>query len=190
MCNRAVVIGLMVFLVHAMPSPAAADWLLTPYIGGALFDIPDSSFRSSVGGSVLWSGPVAGVELDVNATPGFLEGANAVALDKSGLFSLMGNVVVHLPTRSNRVRPYVVAGAGLMYTSATAVHGGVDSSRSNFGFNAGGGLTAFLSPRVGLRGDVRYFRAAQSDEAAAESQALGLEPVHYVRATLGLILRF
>lgn len=190
MCKRAVVVGLMLFFVHAVPSPAAADWFLTPYVGGALFDIPQSSFRPSVGGSVLWSGPVAGIELDINATPGFLEGANAVALDKSGLVSLMGNAVVHFPTRSNRVRPYVAAGAGLVYTSATTASGILDSSRSNFGFNAGGGLTAFVSPRVGLRADVRYFRAVQSEEAAAESKALGLEPVHYVRATVGLTLRF
>lgn len=190
MRNRTLLVGVVLFLVHAVPSPASADWLLTPYIGGALFDISDSSFRPSVGGSFLWSGPVAGVELDVNATPDFLKGANAIALDNSGLFSLMGNVVVQFPTRSNRVRPYVVAGAGLVYTSATTVSGAVDSGRSNFGFNAGGGLTAFLTPRVGFRGDVRYFRAVQSDEAAAESQALGLEPVQYVRATLGLTLRF
>ena len=44
----------------------------------ALFDIPDSSFRPIVGGSFLWSGPVAGVELDVNATPDFLKKANTI----------------------------------------------------------------------------------------------------------------
>jgi hypothetical protein len=188
MCKRVVIGGLMLFLVHAVPSPAAADWLLTPYIGGTLFDIPDSSFRPSVGGSFLWSGPIAGVELDVSVTPDFLEGANTVAMDKSSLFSLMGNAVVQFPTRSKRVRPYVVAGVGLMHTSATTVDGVVDSSRSHYGFNAGGGLTAFLSPRVGLRGDVRYFRAVQGDEAAAESKVLGLEPVRCVRAALGLTL--
>lgn len=190
MCKRTVIVALMLILVHAVPSPAAADWFLTPYVGGALFDITDSRFRPSVGGSFLWFGPVAGVELDVNATPDFLKGANAIALEKSSLFSLMGNAVVQFPTRSNRVKPYVVAGVGLMHTSATTVDGVVDSSRSHFGFNAGGGLTAFLSPRVGLRADVRYFRAVQSDDAAAESAALGLEPVQHVRAALGLTLRF
>ena len=190
MSKRAVIGGLMLFLVHAVPSPAAADWLLTPYVGGALFDITDSSFRPSIGGSFLWSGPVAGVELDVNATPDFLKGANTIALEKSSLFSLMGNAVVQFPTRSNRVRPNVVVGVGLMHTSASTVDEVVDSSRTHFGFSAGGGLTAFLTPCVGLRGDVRYFRAVQSDEGAAESKALGLEPIQYVRATLGLTLRF
>ena len=186
----AVIGGLTLSLVQATPSPASAEWLLTPYIGGALFDIPDSSVRPTVGGSVLWSGPIAGVELDVNVTPDFLEGAKGVALDKSGLFSLMGNAVVQFPTRSNRVRPYLVAGGGLLQTSATTADGVIDSSRSQFGFNAGGGLTAFLTSRVGLRADLRYFRAAQSAEAAAESKRLGLEPIQHVRATIGFAFRF
>ena len=190
MCKRAVIAGFLLFFVYAAPSPASADWLLTPYVGGMLFDIPDSPFRPSVGGSLLWSGPVAGVELDLNATPDLLKGADSAALDKSSLLSLMGNTVVQLPVRSNRVRPYLVAGVGLMHASATPAGGAADSSRSHFGFSAGGGVAAFVSSRVGIRGDVRYFRAVQSDEARAEGEAMGLERLHSVRAAIGVTFRF
>jgi opacity protein-like surface antigen len=191
MRRQSVVVGLMLLLVHATPSTAAADWRLTPYVGGALFDIPDTGFRPGVGASFLWSGPVAGVELDVNATPDFLKGANPVALDTSGLFSLMGNAVVQFPTRSSRLRPYAVAGVGLVHTTVTTTDAAIDASRSHVGFNAGGGVTALLSPRVGVRGDVRYFRAFQDDEATAEGEALGIEqPLHFVRATVGTTFRF
>jgi opacity protein-like surface antigen len=190
MHKRSVVVGLMLFLVHANSSTAAADSLLTPYLGGALFDVPGTGFRPSVGGSFLWSGPVTGVELDLNTTPNFLEGATTVERDKRGLFSLVGNGVVRFPTRSSRLRPYAVAGVGLLYTNVTTTGGATDSGRSSFGFNAGGGVTAFLSSRVGLRGDVRYLRAIQDDAATAESEALGLEPLHLVRATVGVTFRF
>lgn len=190
MRKRIVVVGLTLFLVHAIPSTAAADWLVTPYVGGALFDVPDTGFRPSVGGSFLWSGPVAGVELDVNATPNFLEGASTSGLDKNGLFSLMGSAVVQLAPRSSRLRPYAVAGVGLIHTNVSTTGGAIDSSRSHFGFNAGGGVTAFLSSRIGLRGDVRYVRAVQEDDETPESQALSLRPLHYVRATVGVSFRF
>lgn len=190
MCKRAVIAGFLLFFVHAVPSPAAADWFLTPYVGGTLFDLPDSAFRPSVGGSLLWSGPVAGVELDLNATPDFLKGADTVTLDKSSLFGLMGNAVVQLSTGSNRVRPYLVGGVGLMHTSTTSAGEVADSSRSHFGFSAGGGVTAFVSSRVGIRGDVRYFRAVQSDEARAEGEAMGLARLHCVRAAIGVTFRF
>ena len=52
--------------------------------------------------------------------------------------------------------------AGLMYTSATTLGGVVDSGPVNFNFDAGGGLTAFLIPRVSRRGDVSDFRAARA----------------------------
>ena len=51
--------SLIAVVMGATPSPAAADWLLTPYFGGALFDIADTGTRPVIGGSIAWMGPVA-----------------------------------------------------------------------------------------------------------------------------------
>lgn len=98
-------------VIAAAPSPAAADWLLTPFAGGTLFDIADTRTRPVFGGSVAWIGPVAGVELDLGDAPTSLESRSGLAIDTSNVFALMGNGVVQFPTASRRIRPYAVGGS-------------------------------------------------------------------------------
>ena len=53
------------------------------------------------------------------------------------------------------IQPYGLAGIGLIRTSFEG--GGDDQNQA--GYDLGGGLMAFFSSHVGIRGDVRYFHA-------------------------------
>jgi opacity protein-like surface antigen len=182
--------SLIAVVMAATPAPAAADWLLTPYVGGTLFDITDTGTRPVFGGSVAWMGPVAGLELDLSDAPTFLESRAAVAVDTANLFTLMGNAVVQFPTTSRRIRPYAVGGIGVIHTKITTQSEAVVVEEENFGFNVGGGLTAFLNDRVGLRGDFRYFRAVRNDGASAAADALEVSELEFLRFTIGASFKF
>ena len=71
----------------------------------------------------------------------------------------MGNVVVpiRIPGAAN-VRPYGTAGLGLIRAVFETAYDLADTDQNNLGFNVGGGVIYSLSGRVGLRGDLRYFR--------------------------------
>jgi hypothetical protein len=188
---RSACIGcLIAVVVGATPAPAAADWLLTPYFGGALFDITDTGARPILGGSIGWLGPVAGLELDVADAPAFLKKTPDLALENRNVFTLMGNAVVQVPTASRRIRPYAVGGIGVIHTKITTPDDTVLVEDENFGFNVGGGLTAFLNDRVGVRGDFRYFRAIRNDDATAAADALDVSELRFLRFTVGVTLSF
>lgn len=181
--------SLIVIVMAATPSPAAADWFLTPFVGGSLFDIADTKTRPVFGGSVAWIGPVAGVELDLGDAPTFLEARSGLAIDNN-VFTLMGNAVVQFPTGSRRVRPYAVGGIGVIHTKITTPGEVVLVEDENFGFNVGGGLTALLNDRVGLRGDFRYFRAIRNDDATDAADALEVSELKFLRFTVGVTFKF
>ena len=52
---------------------------------------------------------------------------------------------------AGRMRPFGVAGVGVMQIS------GRTATTHDFGWTAGGGVTALLNDAIGMRGDVRYF---------------------------------
>jgi opacity protein-like surface antigen len=189
--RRCAYIGsLIAIITAATPSPAAADWLLTPFVGGALFDIADTRTRPVLGGSVAWIGSVAGVELDLGDAPTFLEGRSDLAIETSHVFTLMGNAVVQFPTASRRIRPYAVGGIGVIHAKITAPGDAVLVEDENFGFNVGGGLTAFLNDRVGLRGDFRYFRSIRNDDATDAADVLEVSELAFLRFTVGVTFKF
>jgi opacity protein-like surface antigen len=101
-----------------------------------------------------------------------------------------GNAVVQVPTASRRIRPYAVGGIGVIHTKITTPDDTVLVEDENFGFNVGGGLTAFLNDRVGVRGDFRYFRAIRNDDATAAADALDVSELRFLRFTVGVTLSF
>jgi hypothetical protein len=189
--RRFVYIGsLIAVAIAGTPSPAAADWLLTPYFGGTLFDITDTGTRPVFGGSIAWMGTAAGFELDFGDAPTFLDTRSDLVIDNRNLFTLMGNAVVQFPTASRRIRPYAVGGIGVIHTKVTTVDDALEIEDENFGFNVGGGLTALLNDRVGLRGDFRYFRAIRNDDATVAADALGVSDLRFLRFTVGVTFKF
>lgn len=182
------------------PSTASADWILTPFIGASFAagtDVDDDEFDTLIDGSKMTyggtftylGGGVLGFEVDFGYSPEFFEGDDDDLdfIDSSNYSSLMANVVLSAP--AGAFRPYGTAGVGLINTSIDDVDDIFEVDRNALGFNVGGGVMAFFTDRVGIRGDLRYFRQmSESDEDDEVDFDLGA--FRFWRGTVGLSFRF
>jgi opacity protein-like surface antigen len=83
-------------------------------------------------------------------------------------------------------RPYGSAGLGLIRTSVTSATGLFnDLSTNDLGVNIGGGINANFNDNVGVRGDLRYFRSLQDNQADNDFD-LSLGSFDFWRGTVGL----
>ena len=185
-------------LLCAPTATAHADWLFTPFIGttfGAetsflVFD-EGAGRKLTFGGSVALLGSgIFGVEGDIGHTPGFFEGNDPQGLVLSSrVTTVSGNVLVAAPLAVTResLRPYVVAGLGLMQARTKNAADLFPVDRNLLGFTIGGGALGFLSERTGLRFDIRHIRAV----SGAENPFVpGVARLSFWRATAGVTIRY
>jgi opacity protein-like surface antigen len=198
---------LLAFLSGAA-SPAAADWLLTPYLGvtfggGANFgdvgNFDDNLERKvTYGVNATWMGAgIFGFEVDFGTTPNFFEnttGPGDFDWGDSNVTTLMGNLILGVPiggTSGVGVRPYGSVGIGLLRSRVSSTGLFDDLSTNELGFNAGAGTHIFFNDNVGLRGDIRYFRGLQNDDSNDTLLGdLGFEDFDFWRGTIGVTFRF
>ena len=64
-----------------------------------------------------------------------------------------------------------------------------DLSTNDLGVNVGGGLNAQFNDKFGMRGDIRYFRSLQDNEADNDLD-LSLGSFDFWRGTVGLTFRW
>jgi hypothetical protein len=108
----------------------------------------------------------------------------------SSVLTLMGNVL--LAPRFGVVQPYALVGLGLIKThvefSPTSVR---DFRNNHLGWDIGGGLIVFLSPHVGIRGDIRHFHAFEELEVL-EVLGLGIggTTLDFGRAAGSVVFKF
>jgi opacity protein-like surface antigen len=190
----------------ATPARASADWLFTPFLGANFggnasfgdFDDFDDEFERRVdfGGSLGWMGNgIVGFEADFGFSPNFF--ANTVGdgdfeFGDSNVTTLMANVIVGAPIGGQSgpgVRPYGSAGLGLIRTHVDGGELFNDLSANDLGFNVGAGVHGFFNDTFGIRGDVRYFRSLQDNDAEDDFD-LALSDFDFWRATVGLTIRF
>src|SRR5262245_41368831 len=135
----------------ALARPAAADGLITPFIG---YDfggdagecetaaVDCSTKQLAYGGSLgFMVGGFLGLEGDVGYAPHFFgEGS---ARGDNHVLTGMGNVLVGIP--AGVVRPYGLAGLGVIHTDVSRSDVGLYNAFTNnsFAFNVGGGLMVF-----------------------------------------------
>jgi len=179
------------------PATASAEWIFTPFIGSSFAagtdntdfaDIIDGS-KMTYGGSLAWvGGGVFGFEVDFGYAPEYFEADDDDVdfVDSSNYTSLMANVVLSAPRGA--FRPYAVGGVGLLKTFVDDVDDAFDVDRNALGFNIGGGVMGFVTDRVGIRGDLRYFR--QMTEAAGDELDFNVTAFRFWRGTVGVSLRF
>lgn len=180
--------GLVLVLSAASTREARADVLLTPFLG-VTFGGDASDQHVNYGASLAFLGAgIFGFEVDAAITPEFFESANA-AVDDSNVVTLMGNLMVSAPATTPAFRPYASGGVGLIRFRATSVGNVFDVDDNSFGVNLGGGVIAQPSDRVGIRGDLRYFRRVQ-DSDAGDDIDLDFSGFDFWRATLGVTFRF
>lgn len=165
-------------LALGAPKAAGAEFQLKPFIGATyggdstfLFVGPNTlapnpnhpHLAYGVSGVVL--GEIFGVEVDFGHTPGFFQWSSSlpVQVEDSGVYTLMGNVVVAMPRHLTQytLRPYVVGGAGLMHVAFDTTGNVFQVSEQFQAMDIGAGVTGFVTHRVGLSWDVRYFRSIE-----------------------------
>jgi opacity protein-like surface antigen len=104
----------------------------------------------------------------------------------------MGNVLVSAPIGGSSgpgIHPYGSGGVGLIRSRIDGGDFFNDLSTNDFGFNVGGGINAFISDNIGIRGDVRYFRSLQDNEPDDEFD-LAVSDFDFWRASVGVTFRF
>jgi opacity protein-like surface antigen len=188
--------GLAALVMVLSPVAAHADWLVTPNLG--------TTFGADTHGRkhLIFSGMIGridtdafGWEADVSYAPKFFEGDSKRPFDFTGnssnVLTVMANALIGVPIGG--FRPYVTGGVGLMQIRVVSDRGTFKTSNREFGFNLGAGAMAFVSNRVGLRGDVRYFRSFE-DRVPSWTRGIDFDIApgnfDYWRATFGLTFRF
>jgi hypothetical protein len=177
---------------------------IVPFIGfnagGTLLDAISKSTNSSpkpkaYGASILFWGPgILAGEADYGYNPKFYESfKNVVASGASGnLQTITLNFVVG-PTffigENMRVRPYGLIGGGLMRSK-------IDEFAQHLSFNdvdnrgvidIAGGLYFYPIKRIGIRGDVRYFRGVGAN---GSDKGYGLSDWSFYRVSIGAAIAF
>jgi len=193
--KRLIVIAAMALCLA--PATASAEWIFTPFIGASFAagtdntdfdDIIDGS-KMTYGGSLAWvGGGVFGFEVDFGYAPEYFEADDddVDLVDSSNYTSLMANLMISAPRGA--FRPYGVAGVGMLKTFVDDFDDTFDVDRNALGFNIGGGVMGFFTDRVGIRGDLRYFR--QMREADDDELDFDVTSFRFWRGTVGLSFRF
>jgi opacity protein-like surface antigen len=182
-------------LLLALPAQARADWIFTPYVGVNFGgDTIDNNVNYGASFGFMGAG-IIGVEFDFSYSPNFYDTNNDLdPFDSEGnVTSVMGNIILGAPIggMDRGVRPYASAGVGLLRSDVTSVGNLFDFNENSFGMNAGAGVMGFFSDNVGIRGDIRYFRAfSDTDPDPDVDFDLSVGDFDYWRGSVGLTFRF
>src|SRR4030095_13896558 len=151
---------LAVVVIIGSARPSSAQGFISPFLGynfGGDAGCPESTNcedkHANYGVAFGALGSVVGFEAEFAHTNDFL-GASST-LESSNVLTFMGNFM--LAPKFGPIQPYGLAGIGLIRTSIETV--GENNDENQIGYDLGGGLMAFFSSHVGIRGDVRYFHS-------------------------------
>jgi opacity protein-like surface antigen len=189
---RLTIVAVLAVFLLVPAAPARADVVLTPFVG-SLFggDLPDNSGATYGGTAAFMGGGIFGAEVGFTYTPDFIQ-ETAFSPDVSQA-SLMGNLIVGIPIgdadQGGHIRPYVTGGVGLFRTATKETDFFDHVTSNDFALNAGGGVMAFFTEHVGVRGDVRYFRTL-TDEDAGSGLDFELGDLDFWKWDVGAAFRF
>jgi opacity protein-like surface antigen len=196
---------LMISLMSLALLPASASaqsWFVSPFVGanfggsasfGEFPDVDDEvERRLDFGATIGWNPNVVGFEVDFGFSPNFFEdtaGDRNFEFGDSNVTTLMGNVLFSAPSGTG-FRPYASAGLGMIRANVSSGTGLFnDLSTNDIGMNVGGGINAQFNEMVGVRGDLRYFRSLQDNEADNDFD-LSLGSFDFWRGSVGLTFRW
>jgi hypothetical protein len=186
-------------LLLIVPTQAAAEWQIKPFFGvtfggsTTLIDLENGAGHPHVvlGVTGMWLGELIGVDADLGYARGFFQSDQTLVAGSSAT-TLTGNLVIAVPRRLTQytLRPYVVGGAGFMHAGIehNIGGGGLDVSSTRPAMDVGGGVTGFLSSRIGLNWDVRYFWSVGKGEDRGLS--IGPEQLSFWRANMAIAIRY
>jgi hypothetical protein len=192
---RPVLVGILFAVSRA--SASAADRQIQPFIAVSLgarttFALLDTAVQKAnvvFGARALVMGEIIGVEADVGHAPGFFQSANNLVLH-SRVTTLSGNIVVAMPRRLTEytLRPFFVAGGGIMRARAEDFFGALPVSDTLPAIDVGGGVSGFVTDKVGVAWDLRYFRSVAGNDRIGESN-FG-QRLSFWRASMALAFRY
>ena len=186
------IIGAMALALVMLPAPSFADWYVAPYVGGqfssgsqggSAFAPALDSERWNVGATGGWTRGWWGVDADLGYHPEFFDDGGGF-LTEASLLTLMGNAHVSLPGRA-RLRPFASGGFGFIQPNLAEPGNLFRVDDMKFGWNAGGGVVTMISERIGIRADVRYFRATD-DQSATNGFGIRFDGFDFVKTSVGV----
>jgi hypothetical protein len=197
---RAGVLALALLLSSS--TRASAEWQIKPFLGvtfgggTTLVDLAHAAGNPNivvgVNGALL--GDVIGIEVDFGRAPGFFETGDQHLVQESSVTTLTGNIVVAPPRHLTEytLGPYFVAGAGLMRARSSEFFDVLSVASNLPAMDVGGGVTGFLSKRIGLTWDARYFWSVGGKELRGLSLGpqQASEQLSFWRTSMGLVLRY
>ena len=175
-------------LVMGAARVADAQVRLTPFAGVTFGDdAPATKFNAGAG--LTFMGRYAGFEFDFGYSPDFFgEETDFALIGDSNVTTLTGNLVIG--PNFGRVQPYGVVGLGLIRSRISDAEDLFDDVTTNdLGFNVGGGVTGMINDRIGVRGDIRYFRSLQDNEDDNDLD-VAVGRFGFWRFTTGMMFRF
>lgn len=143
-----------------------------------------------VGAAVL--GDLVGLDIDVARAPGFFQSGDQTLVLASSVTTVTGNIVLTLPRRMTEysLRPYFVAGGGVMRVYIDDSLGALPISETLATMDLGGGVTGFVTNRIGLCWEVRRFRSF-SRKPRSQGVSIGPEEqLSFWRASMALAIRY
>jgi Outer membrane protein beta-barrel domain len=186
-------------MVLSSAAPAAAEWQIKPFIGltfggnTTLVDLERAVGHTNLvfGGTGVLLGDVFGLEADFGRMPGFFQSGGQHLVLRSSATTLTGNIVVAVPRRLTQytLRPYLVGGVGLVRAHIDNVLGVLPVSSTLPAVDLGGGATGFLTERVGLNWDIRYFHSVGGKDQA-RGLSFGKEQLAFWRASMAVAIRY
>jgi hypothetical protein len=179
-------------------------WIASASVGsnfGPTEDEATLDYGASIG--YLWRGAV-GFELLGQMTPDFSLD-NILFVERPMVNSYMANFIGAVPIGlDGQFQPFVSGGFGalqlnqdILNLSATdPIASAINGNAIRFGGNIGGGLMAYVK-NVGIRGDVRYYRASsdaeqgiEPDDSADVIADTALSGLDFWRANVGITFRW
>jgi len=191
----------LTFIVCSAVS-ASAEWQIRPFFGVSfggdttLIDLADAagSPNAVIGATGAWLGDNLGVEADFGFAPGFFQAGDQQLVRSNSVTMLTGNIILSVPRHRTRytLGPYFVVGAGLLHAHIDDSFGLLPISSTLPAMDIGGGATGFLTERIGLNWEVRYFRSI--GEGKLRGSSIGpqdpAEQLSFWRASMGLVIRY
>ena len=194
--NRFILLG-GTFLVLFAARDAAAQGFISPFVGTTLSSPTATGSSTKPGFGVAFGGlgKFIGGETEIAYYPEVIDNSTN-ALAKSRVISFSGDTLIG-PT-IGRVKPYVALGAGDLHLNVTKlasvlIPNPASLSNDYFSFNVGGGVMGFVTNHLGVRADLRYFRAfgiKVADLDNAGLAGLALDHFNFWRASVGLAAKF
>ena len=189
---RLILLGVLLVLFAA--HDAAAQGFISPFVGTTLTSPSSTGSSTKPGYGVTFGGfgRIVGGETEIAFYPEVIDNS-ANGITKSKVISFSAGMLIG-PTLGP-AKPYFAIGAGNLNLNVTGISSIVipnpESIWNNyFTFNTGGGIMGYFSDHMGVRGDLRYYRAFGLKLEDLEDAGLAFDKFNFWRASFGIVFKF